>query len=324
MGKGKGEKEKEKKIPVIDLCSPSSVEQMPLQRISGRSTNGSPGVVGLSSRRAIRKCSNINQKKKLDTHKFQLYLEKMWKEVPEHKKKSHVYLDCLWFHLYNKKRSDKPKVLKWIVQKNIFSWNYVFVPIVCWHHWSLLILCNLSEDLMAGEPCMLLLDSLGKTNAKFLETQIRKFLCDIYKGASGLEEMEQIQKIPLLMPKVMKQRNNDECGIFVLYFIHLFLRDDLEKFRVSEVDQYFVKEVWHDYEQQKIFSQKLSQLNDSVYVRTPGLYQFMIHLRIDFASGSVLFDMTDSLVAFPKSCTLVLLLSSQLCTESEAKVCLCT
>ncbi|XP_068667355.1 probable ubiquitin-like-specific protease 2A isoform X2 [Aristolochia californica] len=277
MGKvkeGKEKKRPKKKIPVIDLSSPSRVQKrMPFGTIIGEtsckamldnsnlcSIDDSAGC-SLSSRRATREYSNTNQKKKLDTHVFQLYLEKLWIDVPEDKKKSSTYLDCLWFHLYNKKGSDKTKVLTWIEQKEIFSWNYVFVPIVCWHHWSLLILCHLGEDLKSGEPCMLLLDSLGTTNAMHLEPHIRKFLCDIYERAGRQEEIGLIQKIPLLLPKVMKQRNSDECGNFVLYFIHLFLQDDLEKFSVSEADKYFMKEIWHDYEQQETFSKKFDSID---------------------------------------------------------------
>ncbi|MQM06477.1 hypothetical protein Taro_039304, partial [Colocasia esculenta] len=34
-----------------------------------------------------------------------------------------------------------------------------------------------------------------------------------------------IAQIPLHVPKVPQQKNGEECGIFVLYFIHLFMRD---------------------------------------------------------------------------------------------------
>nr|POE55163.1 phosphate transporter pho1 like 3 [Quercus suber] len=69
----------------------------------------------------------------------------------------------------------KAKVLTWI-QKDIFSKKYVLVPIVCWHHWSLLIFCHFGESTKSETrtPCMLLLDSLEKANPRQLESDIRK------------------------------------------------------------------------------------------------------------------------------------------------------
>ncbi|XP_010248824.1 PREDICTED: uncharacterized protein LOC104591613 isoform X2 [Nelumbo nucifera] len=144
------------------------------------------------------------QKRKLDTDMFERYLESLWRNLSEDKKTSFTYLDSLWFALY--RGTTKTKVLMWIKKKNIFSWKYVFVPIVCWHHWSLLILCNLGENLQSKTrtPCMLLLDSLEMTDPKRLEPDIRKFLLDIYRSEGRPEKEELISKIPLLVPK-MKQ-----------------------------------------------------------------------------------------------------------------------
>ncbi|XP_043705737.1 probable ubiquitin-like-specific protease 2A isoform X5 [Telopea speciosissima] len=185
------------------------------------------------------------QKQRLDTHVFEFYLENLWKSFSEDKKTSFTYLDCLWFSLY-KEESTKTKVLTWIKKKNVFSRKYVFVPIVCWHHWSLLILCHLGESLESKTrtPCMLLLDSLEMTNPKRLEPDIRKFLLDIYRAEERPEREDLILKIPLLVPKVPQQRNGDDCGIFVLYFINLFIEDAPENFSIFEGYPYFMRDNW--------------------------------------------------------------------------------
>ncbi|XP_058102131.1 probable ubiquitin-like-specific protease 2A isoform X2 [Magnolia sinica] len=189
-----------------------------------------------------------SKKKKMDTNMFESYLEHLWRNISEDKRSSCTYLDCLWFSLY-KKGSDKTKVLMWIRRKDIFSRTYVFVPIVCWHHWSLLILCHFGGDMQSKTrtPCMLLLDSLEMANPKRLEPYIRKFVLDIYRSEGREEREKLISRIPLLVPKVPQQRNGEECGVFVLYFIKLFLQSAPENFSIFDGYPYFMKENWFDF-----------------------------------------------------------------------------
>nr|XP_029117381.1 uncharacterized protein LOC105034221 isoform X4 [Elaeis guineensis] len=118
--------------------------------------------------------TNSSNDKKLDTNVFESYLEDLWNRISEEKRSSCAYIDCLWFSLYKDKMT-KEKVLKWIKRKQIFARKYVFVPIVCWRHWSLLILCHFGgkKQSKAKKPCMLLLDSLHSTEPKRLEPDIR-------------------------------------------------------------------------------------------------------------------------------------------------------
>ncbi|KAK9269216.1 hypothetical protein L1049_000986 [Liquidambar formosana] len=125
----------------------------------------------------------VKPKQRLDTNAFECYLENLWRSFSEDKRTSFIYLDCLWFSLYLE-ASSRAKVLTWIKKKHIFSKKYVFVPIVCWNHWSLLIFCHFGESLQSETrtPCMLLLDSLEMANPKRLEPNIRRFVADIYKA----------------------------------------------------------------------------------------------------------------------------------------------
>ncbi|XP_042498149.1 probable ubiquitin-like-specific protease 2A isoform X2 [Macadamia integrifolia] len=218
-----------------EVTSPSFLDGFPRR---GRSQRGAS-------------CENRvgKRKQRLDTHVFECYLENLWKSFSEDKKTSFTYLDCLWFPLY-KEGSTKTKVLTWIKKKDIFSRKYVFVPIVCWHHWSLLILCHLGENLESKSrtPCMLLLDSLGMTNPNRLEPDIRKFLLDIHRAEERPEREDLISNIPLLVPRVPQQRNGDDCGIFVLYFINLFIKEAPENFSIFEGYPYFMKDNWFNAE----------------------------------------------------------------------------
>ncbi|MQL86948.1 hypothetical protein Taro_019477, partial [Colocasia esculenta] len=82
-----------------------------------------------------------------------------------------------------------------------------------------------SFDSDIEKPCMLLLDSLLSIGARSLEVHIISFVMDIYKAIGREVDKDIIAQIPLHVPKVPQQKNGEECGIFILYFIHLFMRD---------------------------------------------------------------------------------------------------
>ncbi|XP_027339070.1 uncharacterized protein LOC113852876 isoform X4 [Abrus precatorius] len=143
-------------------------------------------------------------KEKLDSGVFDAYLKKIWKSFPEDRKKTFTYFDSLWFSLY--RTASKDKVLSWIKKEHIFSKAYVFIPIVCWGHWSLLILCHFGESLQSTtrSRCMLLLDSLEMANPRRLEPEIRRFVVDIFKTGDRPETKPLVSQIPLLVPKMKK------------------------------------------------------------------------------------------------------------------------
>ncbi|KAM0879220.1 hypothetical protein ACQ4PT_034363 [Festuca glaucescens] len=167
---------------------------------------------------------NETNKDKLDTEIFELCMEDVWTCIDPEKKSDYAYFDSLWFNIYMKE-NDKSNVLRWIKAKKIFSRRYVFVPIVCWGHWNLLVLCNFGETNYLGTekgPRMLLLDSLKTDNLTWLRTSINRFVVDILKNEER-EELEQfISQVELEFPEV-PQQSGDDCGIYVLYFIYCFL-----------------------------------------------------------------------------------------------------
>ncbi|KAM1739700.1 hypothetical protein ACFX11_015377 [Malus domestica] len=205
------------------------------------------------------------KKEKLDSGDFMRYFENLWNSFSEDKRTSFAYLDCLWFSLYLQqnihkelKRDIKTKVLKWIKNKCIFSKKYVIVPIVCWSHWNLLILCHFGESLQSEtqRPCMLLLDSLQGADPGRYEEYIRKFVLDIFMEEGRPEKKDLIYRIPLLVPEVPQQRDDFECGNFVLYYINLFMEGAPENFS-TEGYPYFMKKDWFSPKGLDYFCQKL-------------------------------------------------------------------
>ncbi|EMS53880.1 putative ubiquitin-like-specific protease 2B [Triticum urartu] len=156
------------------------------------------------------------------------HCKNLWKRTDEDQKNACAYLDPLWFNSYvNGDKEQKSRILRWTKKLKIFSRKYVFVPIVRWGHWNLLVLCHFDEtdcsDAKKG-PRMLLLDSLNTTDPKRLAPEIRGFIRGIYEIEEREESVHFIKKIRLEFPKV-PQQNGEECGIYVLYFIHCFLQN---------------------------------------------------------------------------------------------------
>lgn len=128
----------------------------------------------------------------------------------------------------------------------------------CRGHWNLLIFCHFGEKLQSatGSRCMLLLDSLEMTGPRRLEPDIRKFVQDIYKVGDMPETKDLISRIPLLVPKVPQQKDDTDCGNFVLYFIKLFLEFAPENFSM-EGYPYFMKKDWFTFEDLDRFCENL-------------------------------------------------------------------
>ncbi|KAL8545003.1 hypothetical protein ACS0TY_005273 [Phlomoides rotata] len=185
----------------------------------------------------------------------------IWKETPEVRRNQFTYLNSYFFRLYTMKHT-RESALTWI-KKNIFSKCYVFVPIVYESHWSLLILCHFGESLESKTttPCMLFLDSLHAYGARTnLEPLIRSLVLDIFRTEGRSESKDLVERIPLLIPKVPQQRDDKECGIYVLYYVNLFLEGAPLSFSISSGYPHFLKEDWFTEEDVEQFYEKLESL----------------------------------------------------------------
>lgn len=231
-----------KKIPGVSCEDPQLVVVIPILDEQKETCNMSgKKPMQLRCQDAVATLDNY-----LDTDIIDKYMEHIWKKLPKYKQKSCTYLDCLWFSMYLEEALSF-KILKWTKAKHIFSKQYVFIPIVHWGHWNLLILCHFGEDFSseARTPCMLLLDSLKETDPNRLEPLIRKFLMNVHKEDGRQDGDKIIAKIPLLVPEVPQQTNGNDCGVFLLHFVDLFLKRAPENFSISEgCYPYFLNKNW--------------------------------------------------------------------------------
>ncbi|KAL1215851.1 Ubiquitin-like-specific protease 1D [Cardamine amara subsp. amara] len=216
------------------------------------------------SKRRI-KCKFLVSKlrKKLNSQTFTDYLADLWRGFSDEKMNSFVYLDCLWFSMYKSEyHGIRSIVFNSIKAKQIFSKKYVFLPIVYWNHWNLLIFCNFGEALDSdnANTCMLFFDSLKATDSsQRIEPDIRKFVLELYRFEGRTEERSLVNAIPLYVPDVPQQTNDVECGSFVLYYIHRFIKDAPENFCTDDLP-YFMKEDWFSHDDLEKFCKNLDSL----------------------------------------------------------------
>ncbi|KAM7277301.1 hypothetical protein ACFE04_019167 [Oxalis oulophora] len=267
-------KRKEADIERYKLSSPCILGSFPQRkrsprgggrskRISKRDSSAGPKVTKSCATKRATNCTlrmrGVSRRDlmsmKMTSNDFEIYMENVWNSLSEDKRSSFTYIDSVWFDVHMKGKFD---VMPWIKKRDIFSKKYVFVPIVCWSHWCLLIFCNFGESLQSKSkvPCMLLLDSLELAEPRRYEPNIRKFVLDIYREEGRPETKREIYNIPLLVPQVPQQRDGEECGKYVLYYINRFAEAAPENFTIDSYP-YFMKRDWFTVEDVEHFSKRL-------------------------------------------------------------------
>lgn len=159
------------------------------------------------------------------------------------------------------------KVQKWTGGVDIFSMDYIFVPINDAAHWSLAIICHPGKVKLKNEdsdddedtsdlPAIIYLDSLSKYPAKTVASRLRAYLemewqekkktsANKSTRPKADELQEQVMKfdervMPLKKPNVPLQDNFSDCGVFLLHYAEVFCRDpqaniDQEWFSPAEI-----------------------------------------------------------------------------------------
>ncbi|KAM0944266.1 putative Ulp1 peptidase [Dioscorea sansibarensis] len=134
------------------------------------------------------------------------------------------------------------RLRRWWKGVNIFRKAYIFLPIHGDMHWSLVIICIPPKDEETG-PTILHLDSLGLHSSNSIFDVVDSYLKEEWKYInenaalpSDLPISERIWKnLPRRIEKrkitVPQQKNEYDCGLFVLYFMERFIADAPERLR---------------------------------------------------------------------------------------------
>ncbi|KAL5177597.1 Ubiquitin-like-specific protease 1D [Glycine soja] len=170
------------------------------------------------------------------------------------------------------KQSDREifaKFRRWWKGVNIFQKAYVLIPIheeyisylplysvlgllrmfhVSSLHWSLIIICIPDKEDESG-PIILHLDSLGLHSSKSVFDNIKSYLIeeknyiDREDMASDVSIADRIWKclprrIESQIIQVPQQKNDYDCGLFVLYFIERFMEEAPERLKMKDLDMF--------------------------------------------------------------------------------------
>ncbi|KAK9935505.1 hypothetical protein M0R45_022607 [Rubus argutus] len=139
------------------------------------------------------------------------------------------------------------KLRRWWKGVDIFQKAYILIPINEDVHWSLVIICIPDKEEESG-PIVLHLDSLGLHCSKSIFRNIKSFLkeewcyLDQESGISDLTVSDCWKQLPdhivekkLVVPQ---QKNDYDCGLFVLFFMERFIEEAPERLKKKDLDMF--------------------------------------------------------------------------------------
>ncbi|KAK7361892.1 hypothetical protein VNO77_03982 [Canavalia gladiata] len=181
--------------------------------------------------RYLQQQASLTNRSLSDYHFFNTYFYKKLKEA----------VSC--------KQSDREMIFakfrRWWKGVNIFQKAYVLIPIHEDLHWSLIIICIPDKEDESG-PIILHLDSLGLHSSRSVFDNIRSYLIeernymDRKCMSSDVSIADRIWKclprrIESQIIAVPQQKNEYDCGLFVLYFIERFMDEAPERLKKKDL-----------------------------------------------------------------------------------------
>lgn len=167
----------------------------------------------------------------------------------------------------------------WLKKVDIFSKDYLIVPVNRRSHWFLLIVCHpgevpdVDDDELCSlasnsskKPCILIFDSLGvrRTGGKNrLTDPLRYLLAEVYKAKHGKEKQFDHILLPDRNIKTTLQTNSYDCGLYLLQYVEQFLKDPLAVINSEPGDL----KNWVDY---KVIGKKREQIKSLIMQMSKG------------------------------------------------------
>lgn len=140
------------------------------------------------------------------------------------------------------------KLRRWWKGVNIFDKAYIFLPIHKDLHWSLVIISMPPKE-DEPRPIILHLDSLGLHDSLLIFEVVQCFLTEEWKYVKQNKPSPNIgtgEKILIDAPlkidkkeiKVPQQKNDYDCGIFVLYFMERFIDEAPQRLHRKDLNMF--------------------------------------------------------------------------------------
>lgn len=147
------------------------------------------------------------------------------------------------------------RVRKWTRRVNIFEKDYIFIPVNYSYHWSLIVICNpgaaiLEDGNQSKTPCILHMDSINGTHGN-LSKLIQSYLWEEWRERHKVDEAsfvtaENFYNMQFISLEVPQQNNLYDCGLFLLHYVEMFLREAPTTFSLSQLANtaYFLSSDW--------------------------------------------------------------------------------
>ncbi|XP_010475816.1 PREDICTED: probable ubiquitin-like-specific protease 2B isoform X1 [Camelina sativa] len=126
------------------------------------------------------------------------------------------------------------RVRKWTRKVDMFSKDYIFVPVNFNLHWSLIVICHPGEvanctdlDDSKKVPCILHMDSIKGSHAG-LKNLVQSYLCEEWKERhkeTSDEISSRLMNLRFVSLELPQQENSFDCGLFLLHYLELFLAE---------------------------------------------------------------------------------------------------
>ncbi|OAF65697.1 Actin-like protein 4, partial [Intoshia linei] len=116
------------------------------------------------------------------------------------------------------------KVKKWTKDINIFDMEFLFIPIHNIDHWYLIIV-----HFQGNKSTIYILNSVTYINTSYKSPMaIKRYLLAEWNSKMKTPDKLNLETINVIIPQVLQQQNNFDCGIFVIQFIESFFKNPID------------------------------------------------------------------------------------------------
>ncbi|KAI5627621.1 sentrin-specific protease 7 [Silurus asotus] len=187
----------------------------------------------------------------IDFYLKYLQLERADRDVAE---RSHIFSSFFYKQLTRKPNSSEEeaggtaqyrrhgRVRTWTRNVDIFSKDYLFIPVNQEAHWYLVVICfpgahagvphTLNKQQREGHvgPCILIMDSLKLSNHCHICTLLQEYLQVEWEVRRGTPRVFNKDSIKRSHCKVPLQDNSSDCGLYLLQYVESFLQNPIVHF----------------------------------------------------------------------------------------------
>lgn len=169
---------------------------------------------------------NLTKEMADKTHIFNsFFFSKMLETRRNYKNDNHFY-DNLYLQVH-----------RWTNNIDIFSYDFLIIPIFKGCHWSVAIICYPGKLLIdeieldvKERPCIIFFDSIKQYKDDRMKTlkqysqYLKNFIQQELFNKKNISKVFNSANLPTLNPTTPCQNNDYDCGIFLLHYVETFLK----------------------------------------------------------------------------------------------------